>query len=173
LAKLREGFQAAAAVACIVAWGRPMSEISTTVMQLEARRTVLRGDAVGEVVADLGIETVTALFKHAPPAGVEIERAIDVIEDALMATGLGHAGRGALTTASPRLRALPGLATAGAVLDLGEVERLFQRLAAAASGPPLRLSDLPVDRETAAALLILRETMHHLGFDRVRVARTS
>jgi hypothetical protein len=59
------------------------------------------------------------------------------------------------------------------VLSLGEVERLFQRLASAASGPSSPFSDLPVDRETAAALLILRETMHHLGFDRVRMASTN
>lgn len=144
-----------------------------TLLTLEARRLILRGHGVGEVVVGLGIETVAAHFRHTPPTGVELERAIDAIEDALMATRLGHTGRGALATSSAWLRFLPGLSSDGAVLSLDQVESLFQRLAAAASGPSTVLGSLPADRETAAALLILRETMHHLGFDHVQMADTS
>jgi exopolyphosphatase/pppGpp-phosphohydrolase len=141
----------------------------TTLLTLDVQRLVLRGDGVGEVVATLGIDTVVAHFRHAPPTGAELERAIDAIEDALMARRLGHADRGTLATSSASLRSLPGLASNGAVLSLDQVESLFQRLADASSGPPTALGGLPADRETAAALLILRETMHHLGFDRVQM----
>jgi hypothetical protein len=146
-----------------------MSDSTATSMTLEERRVVLRGPAIGEVVVAVGIETVASQFRHAPPTGAEIEAAIDEIEDALMATRLGQSRRGLLTSASTGLQSLPGLENAGAVLSLDEVESLFQRLAAAASGPRSVLGPLPADRETAAALLILRETMHHLGFDQVRM----
>lgn len=150
--------------------GRVIDTRSTS-LTLEAARTVLRGSAVGEVVAAVGIETVAAHFQHTPPLAAEIERAIDVVEDALMATRLAHNDRGTLTSNTPLLQSLPGLAGAGSVLSREEVELLFGRLADAASGPSAALGDLPADRETAAALLILRETMHHLGFDHIQSAR--
>lgn len=150
-----------------------MRDATTTSMTLEERRVVLRGPAIGEVVVAVGIESVASHFRHSPPTGAEIEAAIDAIEDALMATRLGQSRRGLLTSASNGLRSLPGLANAGAVLSLDEVESLFQRLAAAAAGPRSVLGPLPADRETAATLLILRETLHHLGFDHIQVTGTT
>lgn len=146
-----------------------MNDSTATSMTLDGHRVVLRGPAIGEVVVAVGFETVASHFRHAPPTGAEIEAAIDVIEDALMATGLGQARRGSLTSTSAELRSLPGLENAGTGLSLDEVESLFQRLAAAASGPRSVLGPLPADREAAAALLILRETMHHLDFDHIQV----
>jgi exopolyphosphatase/pppGpp-phosphohydrolase len=143
-----------------------MSADRTTTFIVEGHQVVLRGDAMGEAVVALGIETVAAHFRHAPPTGPELERAIDAIEDALMATGLAQGRRGSLATTNALLQSLPGLQGAG--LNLDEVEALFQRVALAASGPSTALGSLPADRESAAALLILRETMHHLGFDRVQ-----
>jgi hypothetical protein len=46
------------------------------------------------------------------------------------------------------------------------VEALFQRLASRALGTPVPATDLPHGRDVAAALVILRECMHHLGFER-------
>ena len=42
------------------------------------------------------------------------------------------------------------------------IERLFGQLAAMVEGDPLASAQLPRDRRFAAALLILREWMHHL-----------
>lgn len=145
-----------------------MNDMGATFLIVEAHRIVMRGDAVSETVVDLGIETVAALFRHVPPTSGEIERAIETIEDALMAARLAHARRGLLSTTSPELGSLPGLTGLGDALDLEQVENLFQRLAAAASGVSNVLGDLPADRKSAAALLILRETMHHLGFERMQ-----
>jgi exopolyphosphatase/pppGpp-phosphohydrolase len=146
-----------------------VSDQGTTSLALDAHRIILASRAAGEVVVAVGVEDLAAHFRHAPPTGAELEHAIDVIEDALTATRLGHASRGALTTRSALLRSLPGLAREGGSLSIDEVESLFQRLALAASGRSTALDGIPADRETAAALLVLRETMHHLGFDRVQV----
>ena len=67
-----------------------------------------------------------AVFRHDPPTPAEMEQAIDIVEDALMATPLRHAERGKLVTADPLLRNLPGLSHEGARLTRDEVEALFQ-----------------------------------------------
>jgi hypothetical protein len=43
------------------------------------------------------------------------------------------------------------------------VEQWFQRLASASLGQPGAMQGLPSGREAAAALLVLREFMHHRG----------
>ncbi len=68
------------------------------------------------------------------------------------------------------LLALPGLDSHGAGLTRDAVEALFQRLASRALGTPVAAAELPHGRDIAAALLILGECMHHLGFDRVGAA---
>ena len=62
---------------------------------------------------------------------------------------------------------MPGLATQDASLTRDAVEALFQQLASRALGMPIAAAELPHGRDIAAALLILRECLHHLGFDRV------
>lgn len=49
------------------------------------------------------------------------------------------------------------------------MEQTFERLAAVAEGRPVGQEGLPESTEFAAALLILREFMHHLGFSAVHV----
>jgi exopolyphosphatase/pppGpp-phosphohydrolase len=109
-------------------------------------------------------------FRHDLPTPFELEQAIDVIEEALTATRLPQATRGALVTAAPLLLALPGLDRPGASLPRDAVESLFQRLASASLGHPSALAGLANDGEAAAALVILRECMHHLGFDAVQTS---
>ena len=86
------------------------------------------------------------------------------------ACGLGREDRGELRVDDSPLRALPGLQEPGASLTRDGVEALFQRLASRSLGTPVPASELPEGREVAAAALILRECMHHLGFARVVVA---
>jgi hypothetical protein len=112
-----------------------------------------------------------AVLLHDPPTPAELERAIDVIEDALMASRLAQEDRGELVTADALLLALPGMGSpASDGLTRDAVEALFQRLASRSLGTPVAAAELPLDRDLAAALLILRECMHHLGFDRVSPA---
>ena len=140
-----------------------------TMLRLEGRHTTLADGIAAEVVLSVGVRSLAdALFRHDPPTPFELEQAIDAVEDALTASRLRHAARGDLLTVDPRLLALPGLQAAGARLARDEVEALFQRLASASLGDPGARAGLPPGRDAAAALLILRECMHHLGYDGVR-----
>ena len=88
-----------------------------------------------------------------------------------MASRLAQEDRGELVTADRLLLALPGMGSpAAGGLTRDAVEALFQRLASRSLGTPVAVAELPLDRDLAAALLILRECMHHLGFDRVSLA---
>jgi len=141
-----------------------------TYLRLEGERTLLSSPASPEVVISVGIDRLADdVFLHAPPTPVELERAIDVVEDALMATGLPHVPRGELATPDPLLHALIGRAPGSTRATLAEVEALFQRLAAVSLGSPGLFSDPAFTRRAAAALLILRECMHHLGYQAVWV----
>lgn len=67
------------------------------------------------------------------------------------------------------LQALLGLAADGMRrLARDDVEAMFQRLASASLGHPGALAGHLSDRDAAAALLMLRECMHHLGYEGVR-----
>ena len=72
-----------------------------------------------------------------------------------------------LLTGDNRLRAWA--ASAGPMVPLETVEQWFQRLASASLGQPRALDGLPLGAEAAAALLVLREFMHHLGYRSVLV----
>lgn len=87
-------------------------------------------------------------------------------------TGLRVEGvdRSDLSIADPLLQVLPGLGLPGAGLERDAVEALFQRLASRTHGMPVASDELPHGRDIAAALLILRKSMHHLDFGRVAAA---
>ena len=141
-----------------------------TYLRLEAERTLLSSPASTEVLIPVGIDRLADdVFLHEPPTPVELERAIDVVEDALMATGLRHVPGGDLAMSDRLLHTLIGRAPGDTRATLAEVEGLFQRLAAVSLGSPGRITDPVFTRRTAAALLILRECMHHLGYSAVWV----
>lgn len=133
-------------------------------------------DAPAPVVLPLGAESLAAAcFSPPRPHPVELERAIDLVEDALDGLGLLRSTYPALITTDPTLQALaqahghPGAAGAW-TLSREQVETLFQRLASASLGHPTAAAGLPDDSEAYARLLILRELMHHLHFDAVQLA---
>ena len=89
----------------------------------------------------------TRHWRDGLPSPLQLERAIGDIESALMRERLARAARSALLTSEPLLAVLLPPAAGGAgQLDRDQVERRFDDLA-------------------AAALVILRECMDHLGFD--------
>lgn len=149
-----------------------MTPPGTTTLRLESQRTTLTDGTAPEVALAVGVRSIAdTFFRHDPPTPFEMERAIDAVEDALSATRLRHAARGELLTNDPLLQALPGLQVDGERLARDEVEVIFQRLALASLGHPDALEGLPSGRDAAAALLILRECMHHLGYDGIRCIR--
>jgi hypothetical protein len=100
-------------------------------------------------------------FRHDPPTAQEIERAIDVVEDAIMQLDHPDGVRTPLLSTSPALR--PWAALSGPTMAIELVEQWFQRLASASLGQPAPMQGLPSGREAAATLLLLREFLHHRG----------
>ncbi len=103
--------------------------------------------------------------RQALPTARELEAAIAAVEDALTpalplidsSTALYTRDAVAREIAlAAGLRAAPDL-----VLPLDAVEGTFNRLAAVAHGSPAKILGIPDSADFAAALLILRELMHH------------
>jgi exopolyphosphatase/pppGpp-phosphohydrolase len=139
-------------------------------LRLLARSTVLEFDDGKAVTMPVGLRDLAEdMLRHEPPTPAELERAIDVVEDALAASRLAPAERGDLVAAANLLGGLAGPGTADARLTRDEVEAQFQRLASRSLGTPVAETELPARRDFAAALVILRECMHHLGFGGVRL----
>jgi hypothetical protein len=151
--------------------GRPAESSSALQgfkLRLDERSTSLEFDS-RTVTLRVGPQGLAdTVLQHDPPTPAELERAIDLVEDALTGLRPGPAGAG-LVTADAVLLALPGLGPQGGSLTRDAVESLFQRLASRALGTPVPEAELPHGREVAAALLILRECMHHLDLGRVDV----
>jgi hypothetical protein len=130
-----------------------------SILQFDADRVTLDLDGSSAELPFSPASLASTLLHHDPPTPNELEHAIEVIEDALMATRLPAADRGELT-----VRGAPATTPASASRE--EIETAFQSLAARALGMPP--SNASAGREAAAALLILRECMQHLGFDRMQ-----
>lgn len=137
-------------------------------LHLGEHHTTLARGADASITLAIGPKRVAeAFFRHEPPTPQELERAIDAVEDEVMRARSMHADGGELVTADPALRSFAVAEASMPTLTIDAVERLFQRLASASLGDPSAVRGLPAGREAAAALLILRELMHHLGFSEV------
>lgn len=137
-------------------------------LQLQAQSTLLGFDDGRTVALPVRAQDLAeAVLRSDPPTAIELERAIDLVEDALSRWHKTLPEGTVLVVADPRLHQLPGLDRPGSALGRDAVEALFQRLASRALGTPVAADELPHGRDIAAALLILRECMHHLGFERV------
>ncbi|RPH41357.1 MAG: hypothetical protein EHM87_19910 [Burkholderiales bacterium] len=123
---------------------------------------------------DTGIDRLVARhFARGAPSALGLESAIETVEDAVMARPAGIAGTSRAVGTDPALRAIavaaghpPG---ADARLDLDAIERVFDRLAARALGRPVSQDTLPPGSDFAAALVIVRELMHHQRIEEIHV----
>lgn len=141
---------------------------SATQLRFEADRTMLASPGAPEFGIKVGPQALAARYwGSGTPNPLQIEHAIDDVEMALMSERLAHGERGLLVTAEPLLCSLPGLRLTGATLTRDAVEVLFNALAAMAESGRSTAVALTTTGEAAAALLILRELMHHLGFDAI------
>jgi hypothetical protein len=105
--------------------------------------------------------------RHDPPLPSELEHAIATIEDAVMPLARRLPPSSILVVTGS---AMHELAPAHDGAALGDVEAMFQQLAAVAEGRPVASRGLPSGPAFAATLLIVREFMHHLGFKSLVVA---
>jgi exopolyphosphatase/pppGpp-phosphohydrolase len=155
-----------AAVVRVAARAGPQQSTLTTLLHVGDEHAVVmcgQGDKAEQVhQLDLGTARVARdYFHHDPPSSREIERAIDFVEDQIMRLGKPADTATTLWSTSPVWLAWSDVA--GPTMAIETVEQWFQRLASAALGQPGAMQGLPSGREAAAALLVLREFMHHRG----------
>jgi len=121
------------------------------------------------------LQRILAHLNHAPPTATELESAIQQIEDDLMPVLRSLPDHGQLVTSAPAYWEVVTVAGRGGSpeveLDRATIERLFNRLADAAYGTPAARLGIPADKSFAAALLLLREVLHHGGFGSVLVTQ--
>jgi hypothetical protein len=128
---------------------------------------VVPADLVAPLVLRLGFEQIAHLhFKRDIPTSLELEYAIQTVEDQVVRARTLVAPGTWLTSSDTNLREIAkvahGHSTLPVVLTLEEVESTFDRLAAVSLGRPAASEGLLPGKSYAATLLILREFMHHL-----------
>ena len=116
------------------------------------------------------------VLRHTPPSPLEIERAIEIVEEAIMPVRAQLPEILQLFCADPQFRMLSGHelsvqdgdSTDSAVshvtaqwVGIDALEHLFNRLVARAEGRPAAQDALSVDAASAARLVIVREILHH------------
>ena len=138
--------------------------------------TFFKNIETDEMVATIPLgykEVAESFFSKFPPTYDEIDRAINVTEEALetikdvfndfyeISTRDQYANKVA-TLAFNTLKNSEGIA-----VPVVEVENVFTRFANIVKGLPMSQDVIPDDNYFAAYLLIIREITHHLHFERV------
>jgi exopolyphosphatase/pppGpp-phosphohydrolase len=133
-------------------------------------------DDTQRIEVPVGLQTlVREILRHSPPTPFEIESAIALIEDELMKVHRLLPANASLETKDACMWNMVSLINPTAqnerLVTLEEVEQLFDLLAALSAGRPASMAGIPSDAYFAAALLLLREMMHHLNFKTVQVLK--
>lgn len=112
-------------------------------------------------------------FKRNPPSLAELEEAIEVIENQVMPLAKQLATGSELFTSNESIASMLQTGAdepkAAATFSLDAVEGIFGRLVAISAGRPRIQASLPSDNATMATVLILREFLHHLQFERISI----
>lgn len=154
---------------------RQASSTSVTVLEMQGEtsevqrrvgtQTLLRSEL------PLGVDSlVRDSLRHAPPQPIELENAIELTEEVVMRLADQFTDNEVVLqgmAASLIAGTLDAVGRAQTVLTLDEVETLFNRLVAVSEGRPASQEALPTNARFFAAMLILREFMHHLRFTSV------
>ncbi len=133
-------------------------------------RLISQGDALslqqGEQTLPLfAWSAIAAWLKDEPATDAQLEQAIAFIEDELIPR-LPQAAGGLLALPPDLWQTLLAVSPVTELpLRLETVEGLFNRLAELAWGRPASQVGLPVDRGFASRLLLIRELLHHGGFE--------
>lgn len=153
-----------------------------TALHICAEHTAVASGCGAEPAATLVLaigaqKTARDFFRRSLPTPQELENAIATVEDEVTRAVAVVARGSTLHGADPVVREIASLAGvapnargAPVTLMLEAMEQTFNRLVAVAEGRPARQEGLPDNAEFAAALLILREFMHHLRFDAITLA---
>lgn len=138
---------------------------ATVQLALDADALTLRMVRPGqaEIVQRLPLGTdalVARFFRRLPPSAYALEEAIAWVEDVVMPLAAQLPAGSQWCSDSPTVRAL-ALGAPTVVLNIDTVELRFNALADWVQGRPAALAGIPQDAHWCAALLVLRECMHH------------
>jgi hypothetical protein len=144
-----------------------------TTLQLGANASTVVCTEAGQVILQQTLALGTASLagqwmRHTPPTPLDIEHAIEQTEDIVMPLAaklmrteqLQLSGSGAALI----LQGVGAEPDAELHWNLDEVEDLFHRIAMVSQGRPSGQEALPTAPEFYAAMVILRECVHHLRF---------
>ncbi|OYU43687.1 MAG: hypothetical protein CFE44_17030 [Burkholderiales bacterium PBB4] len=135
-----------------------------SLLTLSAGQTSIAAEGLVHVTMHVGpAKIVVQAFRQGPPNAAQLESAINLVEDAIMATGLHAIPRGTLVADVDALHEALGVVNAPAQLSLAQVEQRYQDIAM----PAQRFPSTPVldlAPQLLATLILVRECMHHLGF---------
>lgn len=109
---------------------------------------------------------------HSPATPYEIENVIMLVEDEIMLKQKQIDRSRILVSDDAQIVKIAHFAQLGQdspILLREQVEVLFNRVADLISGRPLAQDPLPMEAPFILTLLILRELLHHLGFERIIV----
>ncbi|MCL6315217.1 hypothetical protein [Pectobacterium atrosepticum] len=153
---------------------RVAPDVPVTVLCIgEQQTTVICGTAsLPSATLQLTIgfdKTAATFFKHLPPTPDEMELAIMAVEDEVTRIRHDIPAGSALFSFDPTLMAIAQISgveeDAGWRLPQDDMERTFKRLERVMMGSPAAWEGIPLENAFSARLLILREFMHHHGFD--------
>jgi hypothetical protein len=142
---------------------------SDVVLSFEADHTRLSVLAQGEV--RLLVSPSLLARRHWPdrrPTSLLLELAIDDVEAAIDMAKIPHAERGLLLATASVTALVSLLSTSSSDVSRDLVEEAFSKLVAESHERGAKELAQTLNGEHAAALLILREILHHLGFHGVR-----
>lgn len=152
----------------------PASPAAAARLSLHGEATCLAEGAPGQAGQPLAPGIDDLLRRHfAAPAGLALamESAIADIEDALARVPT-RLHRASISSSDPYLRQIAhaaGLDDKATAISREAVEQVFGRLSAVALGRPAAFEGLPDTPQFAAALLLVRELMHHLDIRSIRL----
>ncbi|TKY82952.1 hypothetical protein R0L47_03955 [Pectobacterium polonicum] len=154
---------------------RVAPDIPVTVLCIgEQQTTVICGTASQpSAILPLTIgfdKTAATFFKHLPPTPDEMELAIMAVEDEVTRIRHDIPAGSVLFSFDPALVTVAQISGAeeeevGWRLPQDDMERTFKRLERVMLGSPASWEGIPLENAFSARLLILREFMHHHGFD--------
>ncbi len=121
---------------------------------------------VKEIALKIGYEFISgAYFKQDIPNEVEIEYAINYIEDELMSKKeLINNGEKLVSVDKSLIEFFNKNGEVKSIYTQRNIEDIFGKYASIVMGEPLSRNNMVVNREDIAIILVLREIVHHLNF---------
>jgi hypothetical protein len=139
--------------------------------QVAQLHDALTGGLIGHIEAGYQLMTAQHFRRHPLDPGA-LERAIEWTEDRIQMARLSLPAGSRLSTRDADVRQLAQIAGVDAgtpELHRDAVEQVFSRLVLQAFGQAAQQETLPDSTRVFATVVLLREMLHHLGFEAIHI----